>query len=109
VAVGLLYTDGLHVTRQAVTPAPMNDDPALQNLARTALYRGWHRRVRLRQISLACSLLQHPVLQLSLFAAIDPRQTKNRRISEACDAIRDRCGSGAILRGCQQPAVAGMQ
>ncbi len=109
VAVGLLYTDGLHVTRQAVTPAPMNDDPALQHLALTALYRGWHRRVRLRQISLACSLLQHPVQQLSLFAAIDPRQTKNRRISEACDAIRDRCGSGAILRGCQQPAVAGMQ
>ena len=79
-------------------------DATLQQLALTALYRGWHRRVRLRQITLACSLLQHPVQQLSLFEAVDLRREKNSRISEAFDAIRNRYGSGAVYRGCQQPA-----
>lgn len=109
VGVALLYTDGITVTRQAVTKTPANDDPALQQLALTALYRGWHRRVRLRQISIACSLVQHPVQQLSLFAAVDPRLQKNKRLSEAFDAIRARCGQDKILRGCQQPLRAGME
>ncbi len=106
VAVSLLYTDGIRLTRQAVSKTVINDDPALQQLALTALYRGWHRRVRLRQISLACSLIQHPVQQLSLFAAIDPRVQKNKRISAAFDTIRARCGPDKILRGCQQPVAA---
>ena len=104
VAVALLYTDGVQLTRQAVAQTPASDDATLQQLALTALYRGWHRRVRLRQITLACSLLQHPVQQLSLFEAVDLRREKNSRISEAFDAIRNRYGSGAVYRGCQQPA-----
>ncbi|MBV5317820.1 MAG: hypothetical protein JZU50_08415 [Desulfobulbaceae bacterium] len=109
VAVSLLYTDGVEVIRQAVTNLPASDDPALEQLALTALYRSWHRRVRLRQIALACSKLQHPVQQLSLFAAIDPRQQKNQRLSEAFDAIHQRCGSGMIYRGRQQPTATAAQ
>ena len=109
VAVTLVYTDGISVARQAVAKIPASDDPALQQLALTALYRGWHRRVRLRQISLTCSFIQHPVQQLSLFAAFDPDQQRNKRLSEAFDAIRARCGHDKILRGAQQPVVAGMQ
>jgi len=109
VAVTLLYSDGVTVVRQAVTKNPVSDDPELQKLAFTALYRGWHRRVRLRQIGIGCSLIQHPVQQLSLFAAIDPRHQKNKRISEAFDAIRARCGQGKILRGCQQPLRGGIE
>ena len=109
VAVSLLYTDGVGVIRQAVAKLPVADDPAVEQLAMTALYRGWHRRVRLRQLSLACSLLQHPVRQLSLFKALDPRQEKNRQLSEAFDAIHKRCGSGKIYRGRQQPTAAGVQ
>ena len=103
VAVALLYTDGVTVTRQAVAPTPVCDDPGLQHLASTALYRAWHRRVRLRQITLTCSLLQHPVQQLSLFTAADHRPQKNRRLSEAVDAIRSRCGHHVILQGSQRP------
>lgn len=106
--VELLYTDGIRVSRQAVAKLPVSDDPALQQLALTALYRGWHRRVRLRQITLACSLIQHPAQQLSLFQAIDPGTQKNRRISEAFDAIRHRCGHDKIFRGCQEPVAAGV-
>lgn len=109
VAVGLLYTDGVTVIRHAVTQIPANDDPALQQLALTALYRGWHRRVRLRQINLVCSRIQHPVQQLSLFTAIDSKQQKNKWLSAACDAIRARCGQNKIVRGCQHPLRIGME
>jgi len=109
VAMTLWYTDGISVARQAVAQTPVSDDPALQQLALTALYRGWHRRVRLRQISLVCSLIQHPVQQLSLFAAVDPQQQRNKRLSEAFDAIRARYGHDKIGRGAQTPVVAGGQ
>ena len=105
IAVALLYTDGVTVTRQAVAPLPVCDDPGLQQLACTALYRAWYRRVRLRQLTVSCSLLQHPVQQLSLFAAADLRPQKSRQLSEAVDTIRNRCGSHAILRGGQQPLI----
>ncbi len=109
IGVHLLYTDGVNCIRQAVAKMPVSDDQTLDQLALTALYRGWHRRVRLRQISFACSQLQHPVQQLSLFQAVDRRQQRNKRISEAFDAIRSRCGEGKILRGCQQPVAAALQ
>lgn len=106
-ALALHYTDGVNVIRQAATRLPAGDDPALQQLALTALHRGWRRRVRLRQMVLTCSQLQHPVRQLSLFAPPDPRLQKNRQLSEAFDAIRARCGTGKILRGSQQAVAAG--
>lgn len=106
-AVTLRYSDGVSVTRQAVVKEVINDDPTLQQLALTALYRGWHRRVRLRQIGINCSLIQRPVHQLSLFTAADPKQYKNKRLSEAFDAIRSRCGQDKIQRGCQQPLWTG--
>jgi len=71
--------------------------------------RAWQRRVRVRQLVLSCSLLQHPVQQLSLFAAVDRSRERNRQISEACDAIRTRCGAAAIYRGSQGPLIAGAQ
>lgn len=107
IAVSLLYADGVTVTRQAVAKTVLNDDPALQHLALTALYRGWHRRVRVRQIGLACSLIQHPAQQLSLFAAADPQPRKNQQLSEAFDAIRGRFGEHKIQRGGQQPLRTG--
>lgn len=109
VGVSLVYTDGVQLTRQAVTQTPAADDQSLQHLALTALYRAWQRRVRVRQLVLSCSLLLHPVQQLSLFAAVDRSRERNRHISEACDAIRTRCGAAAIYRGSQGPLIAGAQ
>ena len=106
-AITLGYTDGVMLTRQATSKAPLDDDTALTTLACTALYRAWQRRIRLRQISLTCSLLQHPVQQLSLLSAIDPKQQKNKRLSEAMDSIRSRCGTDKVLRGSQHLARAG--
>lgn len=105
VSVHLLYTDGVGVARQAVSALPVTDDPTLEQLALTALYRGWHRRVRLRQMTLTCSRLQRPVHQLSLFQATDARPLNNQRISEAFDLIRQRCGSDKICRGRQLGAA----
>lgn len=107
IAVSLLYADGVAVTRQAVAKTVLNDDPALQQLALTALYRGWQRRVRVRQIGLACSLIQHPAQQLALFAAADPQPRKAQQLSEAFDAIRGRFGEHTIQRGGQRPLRTG--
>ncbi|MBP7518279.1 MAG: hypothetical protein KA768_10640, partial [Desulfobulbus sp.] len=72
---------------------------ALEQLARTALYRAWHRRTRLRTLALCCDRLLHPVRQLSLFDPADPGRERQRSLSAAMDAIRTRCGDTAILRG----------
>ncbi len=105
-AVTLHYTDGASVVRQAANTVPVSDDPTLEQLALAALHRGWHRRIRLRRLALTCSRLQHPVQQLSLFTPPDPNPGRNRRLSEAMDAIRARCGGDKILRGSQRPALA---
>jgi DNA polymerase-4 len=102
--VALQYTDGVAVSRQVVSPQPVDDDRALQGLALSALYRAWHRRVRLRKLELTCLQLQHPVQQLSLFALNQKAmhaQERDRRLSRAVDAIRLRCGGDKVLRGCQ--------
>ena len=99
VGVQLVYTDGLTVVRQATSTLPVDDDCALEQLARTALYRAWHRRTRLRSLALCCDRLLHPVRQLSLFAPADPGRERQRSLSAAMDAIRVRCGDTAILRG----------
>ena len=99
VGVQLVYTDGLAVVRQATSTLPVDDDCALEQLARTALYRAWHRRTRLRSLALCCDRLLHPVRQLSLFDPADPGRERQRSLSAAMDAIRTRCGDTAILRG----------
>ena len=101
VGVQLLYTDGVEVIRQAVTKYPAADDAALQQLALTALYRAWHRRVRLRQLTLLSSQYCRPVQQLSLFEPINHKKEKNKKISNACDVICQRYGSGFVKRGIQ--------
>lgn len=101
VSVQLLYTDGATVARQAVTRNSVADDSTLGQLALTALYRAWHRRVRLRQLTVSCSRCSRPVQQLSLFGdnSESEKEQKEQRLSSACDAIFRRFGAGAIRRG----------
>jgi DNA polymerase-4 len=104
VEIVLQYTDGIALSRQAVAPQPVDTDRALQQLAFGALYRAWHRRVRLRTVSMRCLQLQYPVRQLSLFAGdLESArvQERDRQVSLAMDAIRARCGVGKIFCGCQ--------
>ena len=105
--VALLYTDGVRTSRQATANLPADDDRAIEQLALTALYRAWQRRTRLRGLCLYCDRLLHPVRQLSLFAAVDPHQERQRHLSTAMDAIRARCGTDKLVRGSgQAPARA---
>lgn len=109
VGIRLQYTDGLAVARQAVASHVVDDDSELLRLALTALYRAWHRRVRLRRLSLQVLQLQHPVQQLSLFAFnrdLLDAQERDRQLSRAMDTIRLRCGGGKILRGSQMAVAA---
>ncbi len=114
VGIWIQYTDGVVVSRQIGAPHLVDDDCGLQRLALSALYRGWHRRVRLRRLSLQVIQLQRPVQQLSLFAYSQEQQHALRvqeragQVSRAMDAIRLRCGGGKILRGSQMVAAAGV-
>ena len=102
----LVYSDGTSITRQAAAKVVLSDDSALELHAAVLLDRAWKRRVRLRRIALACSQMCQPVHQLSLFSVIaNTARQKNKRISEACDTIRNRCGSAKIYRGSQQPIL----
>ncbi len=101
IGVQLLYTDGVEVIRQAVTKCPAADDSSLEQLAQTALYRAWHRRVRLRQVTLLSSRYCRPAQQLSLFEPVSQKKEKNKKISSACDVICQRYGAGVVKRGIQ--------
>ncbi len=109
VGITLQYSDGMCVSRQKGSLQPLDDDSGLQRLAVDVLYRAWHRRVRLRRLSLQVLQLQHPVEQLSLFSsntAIMRDRERSRQLSRAMDAIRLRCGGEKILRGSQMAATA---
>ncbi len=96
-AVRLEYSDGLAVVRQATARGVAADNQALHGLAVTALYRCWHRRVRLRRLVLTCSGLLPRVRQLSLFEELEKKKEKSMQISMALDAIHERFGA-AMLR-----------
>ncbi len=94
-AVCLEYSDGMEVVRQAAARGAA-DNHALHRLAVIALYRGWHRRVRLRRLVLSCSGLLVMARQLSLFDE-EEKKTKSMQISVAVDVIHKRFGT-AMLR-----------
>ena len=95
-----------HVQRANADEILVTSRLASRLLARTALYRAWHRRTRLRTLALCCDRLLHPVRQLSLFAPADPGRERQRSLSTAMDVIRARCGDTAILRGSRRPTDA---
>ncbi|WP_028579113.1 DNA polymerase Y family protein [Desulfogranum japonicum] len=109
VGIQLTYSDSIQVTRQATANSPATDNYAMEQLALTALYRCWRRRVRLRRIELYCSRLRQPVQQLSLFSDKGKIQqhTRNHAISKALDSIQGKYGSLTVQRGiCLHPSAA---
>ncbi|NOQ47260.1 MAG: hypothetical protein GQ559_11435 [Desulfobulbaceae bacterium] len=103
VAVQLHYIDGVQVTRQAICKTVATDDWALDRLAVTALYRGWHRRVRLRRLSLYCNCLVTPARQLSLFSLENKKQCNKKKISTSIDTIHELFGTASVMRASQLP------
>ncbi len=99
VGIMLDYSDGARLVRQATVHPATASDPRLFAAARTALYRAWSRRIRIRNLRLVCDRLTYPPAQLSLFAAENAAQQKNDRLVAALDAIRGRFGRGAVSVG----------
>jgi DNA polymerase-4 len=99
VAVRLGFSDGLvRIRQQGIRPATTND-LVLFAQARSALYRAWYRRVRIRHLGLICDRLTYPPAQQALFP--EDRRARRRRtqLVAAMDAIRDRFGPAAIKVG----------
>jgi DNA polymerase-4 len=96
VAVRLDFTDGLSRIRQRSTGPGTADDRALFGAARAALYAAWHRRVRVRHLSLICDRLVFPPAQLSLFSEEEKQTERRDALTAAIDGIRERFGWGAI-------------
>ncbi len=102
IGIRLSYSDGLQVIRQAAAATPAFDDHAVEQLALTALYRCWRRRVRVRRIRLSCSRLRRPVQQLSLFSdktEATQKNSKQHAVSKAMDTIQGIYGSSMVRRG----------
>lgn len=99
IGISLLYTDGKQIGRQATEKQPTADDQGLEQLALTALYRAWHRRVRLRRITLSCIKVCIPAQQLSLFDQTHQKKLKSKQLSSACDALCKRYGAAVVQRG----------
>ncbi len=96
-AVRLEYSDGMAMVRRAAAARGVAaDNRTLRHLAVTALYRGWHRRVRLRRLVLSCSGLLAPVHQLSLFSCDYEKICKSIEISRAVDVIHERFGPALV-------------
>jgi len=96
ISVRIDYSDTRRSVRQVSSKTPVTDNPTLYKLAQNALRQAWHRRIRLRRLSLSCGRLTKPIRQLSLFTAENKKQLKNDKISSALDQIRERFGGDSI-------------
>jgi len=99
VEITLDYSDGARRVRQTTAQPATACDSRLFAAARSALYRAWSRRVRIRNLQLACDRLTYPPAQLSLFAEENAAQQQNDRLAAALDTIRGRFGHKAVSVG----------
>jgi DNA polymerase-4 len=99
IRVTLDYSDGARRVRQATARPATASDPRLFAAARSALYRAWSRRIRIRNLRLVCDRLTYPPAQMSLFAEENAAQQQNDRLVAALDAIRGRFGRKAVSIG----------
>lgn len=100
VGIFLDHSDGGRVVRQAsLTPASANDF-RLFAAARSALYRAWMRRVRIRNLRLVCDRLTFPPAQRALFSDdATAGQRRQEALVTAIDAVRRRFGRDAVKVG----------
>lgn len=100
ITVSLMYSDGVCASRRVTNGKTLiSHDQELEQLAITALFRCWRRRVLVRTVELYCSLVAHPVHQLSLLDHINKKQQKQNELSRAVDVLHERFGTAALTRG----------
>ena len=66
---------GCNCSRHVTDKHIASSDHELEQMAIIALFRAWRRRVRLRTVQLACTLVSRPVQQLSLFQRVNRKTT----------------------------------
>ncbi len=99
VHVGLIYSDGIKVARQAACKYPAAGDSELEQLAVTGLFRSWRRRVGVRAIEFSCSHISPYMQQLSLFQHVNEKQRKQKELYDAIDVLHERFGASALTWG----------
>jgi DNA polymerase-4 len=100
ITVSLLYSDGVFARRHALTGKTLISlDQELEQLAVTALFRCWRRRIQVRTVTLHCSLISRRVHQLSLFEHINKKNKKQKGLSKAIDAVHEKFGLPVLTRG----------
>ena len=102
IIIRLLYSDGVSCGRQAVKKLPVFLDHELEQLAVTALFRCWRRRVRVRSIGLCCRDIFPQVHQLSLFKSINQNNRKRKELNSTIDKIHELFGREKLYRGYMQ-------
>lgn len=98
-AFTLIYSDSIRITRQASCKHITDDGHDLEQMTLTALFRAWRRRVRLRTVQLACTLVRRSVRQLSLFHGVNIRQQRQRALQEHIDTIHEKFGRTMLCPG----------
>jgi len=100
--IQLLYSDGMSCERQAAGKIPVFLDQDLEQMAITALFRCWRRRVRIRSVSLCCRDIFPQVHQLSLFHNVNQNNRKNNALNKTIDKIHELFGREKLCRGYMQ-------
>ncbi len=93
--LAISYVDG--ICHKKWLPARGCREPEVFKQAWQLFQRAWHRRVRIRHISLSCTTALNAPVQGDLFQS-DPssRQIGERRLADAMDQIRARFGKTAV-------------
>jgi DNA polymerase-4 len=99
VKLKLRYADFTTLTRQVTLDVPTDLEQVIFDQSLRLLERAWNRRRKVRLIGVGVSKFEPEERQLSLFEeAVEGREEKLRRLSQAVDRIREKYGNEAIRR-----------
>lgn len=99
VGVLLEYKDGAQVIRQADTRFGCCYDPSIFALAQRAFMLAWRRSVGVTRLAVRLDRFSKPSSQQIIFADVEVRRQEQKRLFDALDRIRVRCGEKSISFG----------
>ncbi len=99
VGVFLEYKDGVQIVRQASDKLGCCYDTQIFALAQTAFTLAWRRPVGITRLVVRLDRFTKPSCQHSLFAEVEKRGQRQKRLFDALDTVRMRCGEKSIAFG----------
>ena len=97
-AMKVSYVDGVAEERRVRLAAAQNHDLVLLAAAEALFRQACSRRLRVKGLRLACTLLEPVAEQVDLFTRVGP-SPRQAALQEAIDVLRDRYGMRALQRG----------